>query len=300
VRAKSTVVAIVGAGGLARAMAHAWGARGLRVVVASRRPQAASALARGTRGVTAARIGPAVAGAAVVLIAVPDRSIAVVARELAPLRASWRGVVVLHGAGAYGPELLSALASRGAATGVMHPLAVLASRAAMPLDGAFARIEGARAAKTAARRLAHLAGLVPLSGRGLDSPRGRRAYHAAASLASNDLIALLTAARRLLVRHGVPERRAWSAVLALASSALSAAGRGGPGHALTGPVVRNDRETLVRQLDALRQDPEAREAHRALSSILLEVAVAAGRLGREDAAGLRRRLKRGRRRSGTV
>ena len=134
----------------------------------------------------------------------------------------------------------------------------------------------------------------------MESPRARRAYHAAASLASNDLIALLTAARRLLVRHGVPERRAWSAVLALASSALSAAGRGGPGHALTGPVVRNDRETLFGQFDALRQDPDAREAHRALSSILVEVAVAAGRLGREDAAGLRQRLKRGRRRPRTV
>jgi predicted short-subunit dehydrogenase-like oxidoreductase (DUF2520 family) len=301
VKAKVSVVAIVGAGGLARAMARAWGAaRELRVVVASRRPQAASALARGTRGVVAGRIEAAVGKAAVVLIAVPDRSITAVARELAPLRTSWSGVVVLHSAGAYGPELLRALASRGAATGVLHPLAVLASRAEMPPAGAFARIEGARAAKTAARRLARLAGLVPLAGSGLESPRARRAYHAAASLASNDLIALLSAARRLLVRHRVPERQAWDAVLALASSALSAAARGGAARALTGPVVRNDRETLLRQLDALRQDPEAREAHRSLSSILVEVAVDAGRLGRKDAAGLRRRLARGRPRSGTV
>lgn len=288
------VVAIVGAGRLASAMARAIaGTSGVRVVIAARRPKAAGRLAREVKGARAAPIERAVAAASIVLLAVPDRSIAPLARELAPLRDSWRGVVALHGAGAYGPELLSALALRGAATGVLHPLAVLAGGA--PPSAAFARIEGAATARAAARRLARLAGLVPLSGRGLETPRARRAYHAAASLASNDVVALLAAAHRVLVRHGVPDRQAWQAVVSLASGALSSVRRGGAGKALTGPVVRNDAATLRGQLAALAShDPEARAAHRALSVILVDVAVASGRLSEKDGVGLLRRLARGR------
>lgn len=292
--ARRDVVAIVGAGRLARAMALALaGAGGARVLVAARRPKAAAKLAQEAKGAAAAPVEQAVADASIVLLAVPDRSITSLARALAPLRASWRGVVALHGAGAYGPELLSSLASRGAATGVFHPLAVL-SAAGSPLSGAFVRIEGTAPAAAAARRLAKLAGCVPLPGRGLKAPRARRAYHAAASLASNDVLALLTASHRLLVRHGVPEGPAWRAVVSLASGAVAAAVLGA-GPALTGPVVRNDAETLRGQLAALAaHDSDARDAHRALSSILVDLALRSGRLRRTDAAGLKRRLARGR------
>lgn len=293
--ARREILAIIGAGRLAQTMALAFaGARGLRVVVAARRPEAAAKLARKVKTATAAPIEEAVANASIVLLAVPDRSIAPLARALAPLRPSWEGVVALHGAGAYGPELLSAFSSRGAATGVFHPLAVLRAVGSSTLSGAFVRIEGKARAAAAARRLAGIAGLFPLPARGLKTPRARRAYHAAASLASNDVVALLYAAQRLLVRHRVPKRTAWRAVVSLASGALAAAVEGA-GAALTGPVARNDVATLRRQLAALASaDRDARDAHRALSSILVDLARRSGRLRRTDAAGLRRVLARGR------
>lgn len=299
---KREVVAILGAGRLARAMARALCAEGgVRVVIAARRAGAALRLAKEVRGARAAPFGQAVSTATVVLLAVPDRSIAPLARAIAPLRPSWRGVVALHGAGAYGPELLGALATRGAATGVLHPLAVLdAGRAPLP-SGAYARIEGRPPAARTARRLAKRVGLIPLSSQGFETPRARRAYHAAASLASNDVVALLAASHRLLVRHGVPARHALRAVVSLAGGALLSVGRGGLSFALTGPVVRNDAGTLRGQMQALTaHDRQARDAHRALSSILADLAAASGRLDRKDAAALKRRLARGRGRSPRV
>jgi predicted short-subunit dehydrogenase-like oxidoreductase (DUF2520 family) len=303
VSAKQPAIAIVGAGGLARAMARALSrSGGAAVTVASRRPAAAKALARGAPGVRAvARIEDAIAGAAIVLLAVPDRAIAPLALALVPVLPSWRGIVVLHAAGAYGPELLAALGARGAATGVLHPLAVLGAGSGTPLSGAAARIEGQAAARAAARRLCALTGLIPLRGSGLQSPQGRCSYHAAASLASNDLVALLAAAHGLLVRRGVPGRDALRALTGLAEGALGQVRRVGLLGALTGPVVRNDGGTLLDQLRALAaEDPAAAAAHRALSLRLTDLAEAGGRLNKDASRAIRLLLARGPGRRPTV
>jgi predicted short-subunit dehydrogenase-like oxidoreductase (DUF2520 family) len=249
---------------------------------------------------SARRIDDAVALASIVVLAVPDRSIPVLARQLVPMRPSWRGVVVLHAAGAYGPELLAPLGRLGASTGVLHPLAVLGARGSAALAGAYARVEGQAKAKAAARGLCALVGLTPLRGAGLQSPGGRSGYHAAASLASNDVVALLAAGQGLLVRRGVPAAVALRALIALAEGALKQAQEAGLAGALTGPVARNDGATLMAQLRLLaKNDPAAADAHRALSERLIALALVSGRLDDTAARGLRA-LLRGRRRSATV
>jgi len=303
VSARRPAVAFVGAGGLARAMARVLARSGqAEVTVASRRAAAATAAVRGVRGARAVRrIEDAVASAEIVILAIPDQAIARAARALVPMRASWRGVVALHAAGAYGPELLEPLRAAGAATGVLHPLAVLGARGVDSLAGASARIEGSARARAAARRLCALAGLVPLRGARLNSTTGRRSYHAAASLASNDVVALLAAASDLLVRQGVSRRAALFALIALAKSSIAQVREAGLTGALTGPVVRNDARTVQGQLRALAAfDPAAAVAHRALSLKLLELATANGRMDPAASLKLRALLVRGPSRSGTV
>jgi len=289
-------VVIVGAGGLARALALALArSRKARVAIVSRRPEAAARVARGARGIkTFSRIDDAVAAASILVLAVPDRAVHPLAKALAPMRPSWRGVVVLHAAGAYGPELLAPLAACSASTGVFHPLAVLGARGNAALSGAYARIEGNRRAVAAARRLCRLLGLTPLGGRRLESPQGRSAYHAAASLASNDLVALLAAGQGLLVRHGVPAGEALPALAVLAEGALAQVREAGLAGALTGPVARNDGATLLAQLRALAKDDKVTaEAHRALSLRLIDLACEVGVLDKPAAKALRQRLRRG-------
>lgn len=301
--AKRIRIAIVGAGGLARAMARALSrSKGASVAIVSRKPAAAAALARGLAGVRAVKtLDEALVGAEVVLLAVPDRAVTLVAKAIAPLRRSFRGVVVLHAAGAYGPEQLVPLRVLGASTGVLHPLAVLGANRDAPLSGAYARIEGGPLAAAAARRLASLCGLVPLRGPALSSPSGRKSYHAAASLVSNDLVALLAAGQAQLVRRGVPPREALAALTRLAAGAVDAVRASGLSGALTGPVARNDAGTLAAQLAALAShDPAAAQAHRALSLRLVALASDLGRLDRKAVLALSRLLARGPARSGTV
>lgn len=273
------LLVVVGAGKLARALAPAWASASTFCVgVAARRPARARAIAAQGARIAAIPLEAAVVEARVLLLAVPDAAVSPLARRIAPVRPSWRGTVVLHAAGAYGPELLAPLARRGAATGILHPLAVLGRGGRAALRGAFARVEGAPRAAAAARRLARAAGLVPLEARRLATPAGRAAYHAAAALASNDVLALVDAAARLLERSGMPRRRAERALAALLSGLADQIAAAGTTGALTGPAARGDADTLARHAAALRRlDPGAEEIHRLLSARLAALARGRGR-----------------------
>jgi predicted short-subunit dehydrogenase-like oxidoreductase (DUF2520 family) len=302
-------VAILGAGRLARAFLPALMAAGYPVAgIASRTPGSARKLVRGIRGArVAASPEAAVERAALVLLAVPDREIAPLARRLARrMPSGWRLRTVLHHAGALGPSPLTPLSRLGAAVGVMHPMQVLGrSRAAgAALPGSRARIEGDPRAARIARRLALDLGLVPVRFARPLGPKGRAAWHAAASLASNDLVALVSLAVETLGAVGLREPEALEALLPIARGTLEQIEAGGIEGALTGPVARGDVATLLSQLRALRGAcPEAAEAHRALALRLLGIAEARGGLAGSPRSRLRRALeapRRGRRRGAGV
>jgi predicted short-subunit dehydrogenase-like oxidoreductase (DUF2520 family) len=102
---------------------------------------------------------------------------------------------------------------------------------------------------------------------------GRAAYHAAAAIASNFLIALEEAAAELLERAGVEDPRELLAPLVLRTAANWA--DRGPS-ALTGPIARGDAATVVRHLDALREAaPELLPLYEALAERTRAVAEAA-------------------------
>ena len=308
-RARRPAVAVIGAGRLARVFLSHLAAAGYEAAtVASRSAEDARRLCRripGTR--PAASPAAAVEGARIVLLAVPDREIEPLARELARnVPRGWRARTVIHHAGALGPSALAPLSRRGAAVAVLHPLQVLgSSRAARAvLAGSRARIEGdARGVRTA-RRLALDLGLVPVRFPRPLGPAGRAAWHAAASLASNDLVALLSLAAETLGATGLGPDEALTVLLPLARGALAHLEAGGIEGALTGPVARGDAATVASQLRTLRAScPEALDAHRALSLRLLRIAAAAGRVSAAEKAALRRvlaGLTRGRSRSRIV
>lgn len=273
--------------------------------MASRRLASARRAARLAPGAEATRdLAAAVARAGVVLVAVPDREIRRVAETLArEATGPWRGRTVLHHAGLLGTAPLAPLARKGAAVGVLHPLQLLGrTRAARPLlRGSFARIEGDPRAVALARRIARAVGLRPLPLKRRLGDADRAAYHAAASLASNDVVALLWAGADLLVGAGARRRTAVRALARLARGAVEQAEAGGIRAALTGPVLRGDASTVRAQLDRLRAtDPGLAEAHRLLSERLLRRAAASSLLSRSRAAAVRRALAGGRRRDRTV
>jgi len=210
------------------------------------------------------------------LLAVPDRSIAPTARLLSKApRVDWQGRIVLHHAGALGTEPLAPLSDAGAAVGVLHPLQSLGipELVAEILPGSRARIEGDSRGRSTATRLARSLGLVPLRLKRDLSDSDRTAYHAAAALASNDLVALLAIGLELLESIGLTSRQATDALVPLVRGTLAQVQHRGVSGALTGPVPRGDRETVFAHLDRISQGrPVDHEVHRQLSIRLARLA----------------------------
>ena len=296
--ARRPPTAIVGAGRLARAVGPAAVHAGYPIVaVASRSIASARRLSKRLAGPpVAACPADAARPARLVLLAVPDREVRAVAREIAgSLETGWKSRTVLHHAGSLGLEPLSPLAKLGAGVGVLHPLQCLgiSEVAASVLPGSGARIEGNRRGAAAARRLARDLGLVPLPIPPGLRPSDRATYHTAASLVSNDLVALLSLAVDLMESIGVPRSKALAGLLPLASGTLAHTEAGGLDGALTGPIARGDVETVAAQLRSLaRRSRTGAEAHRLLALRLLEMAERAGSLGSAQRRELRRLLQR--------
>jgi predicted short-subunit dehydrogenase-like oxidoreductase (DUF2520 family) len=210
-------IAIVGGGRLGTALAAASRAAGLQVL---------GPLGRGAGA----------AGSTAVLLCVPDGEIAAAAGAIE------RGPLVGHCSGATG---LAPLAPHEAFS--LHPLMTVPTGAGRrvfagagcAVDGSTPRALAAAEALAAAlgMRAAHVA------------DQDRAAYHAAASIASNFLVALEGAAERLAGTAGV-EREL---LVPLVRAAVENWAERGAAHALTGPVARGDEATVALQREAVAE-----------------------------------------------
>ncbi|HEV2427200.1 MAG TPA: DUF2520 domain-containing protein [Acidimicrobiales bacterium] len=188
----------------------------------------------------------------VVLLAVPDDAIADVAAAIAP---SYDRVIA-HLAGSRGLDVLSPH-PRAAS---LHPL--------VPLPEAelgARRLVGATYAVAGDPVVAEL--VASLDGRLVRVPEDRRAaYHAAAAVAANHLVALMGSVQAIAEVAGL----SLDDFLPLAEAALADVRMFGPAAALTGPAARGDMATIDAHLAAI---PEAeRPAYVALATAALELA----------------------------
>jgi predicted short-subunit dehydrogenase-like oxidoreductase (DUF2520 family) len=177
--------------------------------------------------------GAAPAEADVVLLAVPDAEIRSAAELVPP------GPLVGHLSGATGLGVLAGHEGFG-----LHPLMTIAGPDAV-LAGAGAAVAGTTPrALRAATRIAEDLGLRPFTVEDED----RTAYHAAASIASNFLVALEEAAARLGATAGLDR----AALAPLVRATVENWAARGP-DALTGPIARGDEETVARQRAAVAE-----------------------------------------------
>jgi predicted short-subunit dehydrogenase-like oxidoreductase (DUF2520 family) len=241
-------LAIIGAGRVGRAIHGAARAEGLESTLAGRDDAAAIA-----------------ADAEVALLCVPDGAIAEACDEIAA-PGSLR--FVGHTSGACGAAPLAAASGHGIATFGLHPLQTITD-SSPELIGAHCAVSGSTPEALAlARALGLRLGMRPFE----ISEEQRAAYHAAASMASNFLVALEESAAELLAAAGIDDGRELLAPLAERSAANWAAQ--GPA-ALTGPIARGDTETVQRHLEAISADaPELLDLYRACAE--RAQAVAAG------------------------
>jgi len=195
-------------------------------------------------------IAGAADGVDLVLICVSDRAVAEVAALIEPSPL----VVVAHIAGSLGLDVLASHPRRGA----VHPLVSLpdAALGATRLDGAWFAVAGD--GLDSAQLIDAI--VATLHGRSFAiADADRAAYHAAACVAANHLVALLGQVERVAASTGAP----FEAYLDLVRGAVENVAAVGPAAALTGPAARGDLATIERHLAAI--DPSERPAYEALA-----------------------------------
>lgn len=171
-------------------------------------------------------------GSQVVIACVPDSAIAE-AISLIP-----EDILVGHCSGACPLDELGPRRGFG-----LHPLMTFPG-GEVRLEGIWCAVSGTGPAELAeAERIAGLVGMEPFHLREED----RATYHAAASMASNFLVALEADAQELAASAGVPP----AALVPLVKATVANWARDGAESALTGPIARGDEVTVERQRDAV-------------------------------------------------
>jgi pantoate--beta-alanine ligase len=190
-------------------------------------------------------LSDAAAGADLLVIATPDGSVAHVAAAITPSPST----VVAHLAGSLGLDVLASHPRRAA----LHPLVALPSAevGADRLRGAWFAVAGDPLGRDV---------VAALAGHAIEvRDEDRAAYHAAACIASNHLVALLGQVERVAAGVGLP----LDAYLDLVRGTVDNVALLGPAAALTGPVARGDWETVARHLAAL--DASERPGYEAMA-----------------------------------
>ena len=245
-------IGVVGRGRLGTALAAALRAAGYEVE---------GPLGRGSRPVADA-----------VVLCVPDAEIAAAAEA-----AGGAAALIGHTSGASPLGVLSAARQAGAEVFGLHPLQTFAhataAEAAARFAGCGCAIGGSSpAAARAAESIALRLGMRPFELRDEHRP----AYHAAASIASNFLVALQAAAERVAGGARMTPEEARRLLAPLVRTTVDNWAALGPERALTGPVARGDWGTVEAQRAVIRESaPELLDLFDALLERSVDLAAAA-------------------------
>ena len=249
-RKQKPAVSIIGSGRLGSALAQALADCGypIRSLVARRAQNArrSARLVGSEVQALAAKQLNSLRPADVFLITVPDDQSAAVAAGLSRLNFD-REPLALHTSGALSADILRPLSGKGWHTGSVHPL-ISVSDTGATLAGAFWSVEGDAAALRFGKALVRDLDGQSFSIRSEDKPL----YHAAAVMASGNVVALFDVALEMLTRCGLTRKTAHNILLPLVASAVRSLETKDPAQALTGTFSRGDLETVKRHVAALK------------------------------------------------
>jgi predicted short-subunit dehydrogenase-like oxidoreductase (DUF2520 family) len=291
-------VAVIGAGRLGGAFGRLLARAGYPILAVTARTRRSAAAAARFVGAGRPTTDPAaaVAGARIVLIATPDRTIRAVCERIARGGGLHPGALVVHASGAQSRDLLDAARAAGALRAVLHPLQSIPSReqGVANLPGSFFRVEADRGARRRAVALLRALGGVELAlPRWRGAPDDTALYHAGAVAASNYLVTLLDFAVRHLQALGADRQQALQALLPLVRGTVANLERLGLPQALTGPIARGDVPTVAAHVGALqRRAPDLLELYAVLARRTIPLARERGGLTARAAAALLQSVRR--------
>ena len=173
-------------------------------------------------------------------------------------------------------DAFSGIEETGAFGYSAHPLFAVSDKfnAYRELTGVFFTLEEyAKGAAAPGQGLAALQGLFERLGNptGIIEGKDKTTYHCAAAMASNLVCGLIDQSIELMKRCGFTDETAVQALAPILTGNMEHIANKGPTASLTGPIERNDVETVRKHLDCL-EDGGEKEIYRLLSSRLIHMA----------------------------
>lgn len=205
----------------------------------------------------------------IIFITVPDGSIQDTWKRVKEY--DIRGKTVCHCSGAMSSQdAFSGIEEAGAFGYSVHPLFAVSDKyhAYRELPGVFFTLEGMESA--GAREIRRILAALGNPYRTIEG-KDKITYHCAAAMASNLVCGLIDQSIALMKRCGFTEAEATSALAPILTGNMSHIASEGPAASLTGPIERNDIETVRRHLDCLVDDSEWM-LYSLLSSRLIQMA----------------------------
>lgn len=231
----------------------------------------------------------AAAQADCLLITTPDDRISSVCEEIVS-NSCVKGKKVFHMSGAGGLDLLESAARAGAAVSSIHPLQSFSS-----VDSAIQNIPGSYFGVTADSRVRKFSSDIVRDLQGIPiyiTPEQKPLYHAAACIASNYLVSLMSVVESLYLSIGLSEKDARRAYLPLVYGSLNNISKQGCPNALTGPIARGDLGTVQKHLDAITHHlPGWSSLYASLGTIAVKLARQKGTLSPRQAKKIMELLK---------
>ncbi len=204
----------------------------------------------------------------VIFITTPDGVIGEIWREICHSEIDLTNKIIVHCSGLLSSNIFEGAVLRGATVASLHPLYAISDRFACyeMLSDALFTLEGSGA------RLEEFQSLLEMSGLTIQriDASGKVAYHAAASIGSNLMVALAELSIDLLLDCGFDREHARRALYPLMLGNLHAIIEKDTVEALTGPAERADVKTVEAHLNTLTGDD--REIYRLLTKKLITLA----------------------------
>ncbi len=265
-------ISIIGAGRLGTSLGAALSKKGYRIKSLSCKTARSAEESRtiiGQGKASADNIQTAKSGD-ILFLCLPDEEILKVGKELNNANINWSGRFIFHCSGLLSSEVLEPFSAKGASTASIHPIQSIDHQKSPPeqFENIYFGLEGEIEALKMSQEI-----IQRLGGRSLIiKAKDKAVYHAACSIASNFLVVLLDMASSLLTRIDLPEDQAFQVLCPLVKGTLHNVKKFNIRSSLTGPVIRGDRESVEKHLEALRKFPPYDQTYTSLASLALEIA----------------------------
>jgi predicted short-subunit dehydrogenase-like oxidoreductase (DUF2520 family) len=283
-----TGVAIIGVGAVGASLARSLFRSSYRLLVLiNRTPERAAKIAAQTGApLASADVSAIPSDVSLLFICTRDDELEDAVASVARIGLDLKDTVVAHVSGRRTSAVLNPLKKLGAKTLSFHPLGAFPpDKEDKTFQGLTIGLEGDPLAVAIGRALALDLGAFPVQ----VPPEAKPAYHLAAVVTSNHLVALMSDVESILARSGLPSNLTHS----LARDTLSNLHGSRPESALTGPIVRADFETVSAQIELVRKiDSAMLPRFLALAERAAELAEQSGRITREQHAELRTIIER--------